>query len=72
MLFKNDDMENFTLAKKRLSFNNDNSYAENKESNKEPQFYDFSCVNSRHVHKNKKMVYFYIIIEYNSIYGYLI
>lgn len=39
---------------KTLSFNNDNSYAENKESNKEPQFYDFSCVNSRHVHKNKK------------------
>lgn len=42
------------LPKKSLSFNNDNSYAENKESNKEQQFYDFSCVNSRHVHKNKK------------------
>lgn len=38
-------MENFTLAKKSLSFNNDNSYAENKESNIELQMYDFSCVN---------------------------
>lgn len=30
-------MENFTLAKNLISFNNDNSYAENKETNKEQQ-----------------------------------
>lgn len=30
---------------KNLSFNNDNSYAQKKWTNKELQFYDFSCVN---------------------------
>lgn len=60
------------LPKKSLSFNNDNSYAENKESNKELQMYDFKFLVLIKNMFIKKVIYFSIIIEYNSIYGYLI
>lgn len=51
-------MENFMFVKNFISFNNDNLYVENKELNKELQFYDFFCVNLRYVYKNKKWYIF--------------